>query len=38
VAALDKDQLETSGGKNYILAVSGAFHGNNCVMVLKTTS
>jgi 3-oxoacyl-[acyl-carrier-protein] synthase II len=34
-AALSNDHFETISDKNYILAVSSAFHGNNCIMVLK---
>jgi 3-oxoacyl-[acyl-carrier-protein] synthase II len=34
-AALGNDHFETNGGKNYILAVSNAFHGNICIMVVK---
>jgi 3-oxoacyl-[acyl-carrier-protein] synthase II len=34
-AALDNDHFESNSDKNYILAVSSAFRGNNCIMVLK---
>ncbi|HEX2958363.1 MAG TPA: beta-ketoacyl-[acyl-carrier-protein] synthase family protein [Chitinispirillaceae bacterium] len=34
-AALGTDHFESNNDKNYILAVSSAFHGNNCIMVLK---
>lgn len=34
-AALDNDHFESNSDKNYILAVSSAFRGNNCIMVIK---
>jgi 3-oxoacyl-[acyl-carrier-protein] synthase II len=34
-AALDNDHFESNSDKKYILAVSSAFRGNNCIMVIK---
>jgi 3-oxoacyl-[acyl-carrier-protein] synthase II len=34
-AALGNDHFETISDKKYILAVSSAFRGNNCIMVIK---
>jgi 3-oxoacyl-[acyl-carrier-protein] synthase II len=36
IAALSNDHFEPNRDKNYILAVSSAFRGNNCIMVIKT--
>jgi 3-oxoacyl-[acyl-carrier-protein] synthase II len=36
IAAIGNDHFELNRNKNYILAVSSAFRGNNCIMVIKT--